>query len=139
MKNLILLILLFTVNAYAQTAKVIQLSDEDAAQAKSLYQQKKDIEQKISDLQIKILENYMSVPHPKSKDKYFLLKEGWDTGFEYSEDFKFVVPSDQDSRITVDARVVKDCLSILQQVQPSGGTTFQGGNNLTYEPNSSSR
>ena len=51
----------------AQTAKVIQLSPEDATKAAALYQQKADIEKQITDLEEKITESYL-----KGKaDSYF--------------------------------------------------------------------
>jgi hypothetical protein len=104
----------------AQTAKVIQLDPEEAAKVKQLYQQKADAEQAISDFQIKIQEKYtkrkveynpgLSCLTPSGngivgvglcggekdpatkKAFYWDFISGWNYGFEYSEDFKFIVP-----------------------------------------------
>jgi len=43
----------------AQTAKVIQLPDDLAKQAKALYQEKADVEKKIADLQKQISSTYL--------------------------------------------------------------------------------
>jgi hypothetical protein len=64
----------------AQTAKVIQLPDNLAKQAKALYQEKADVEKKIADLQQQIT------------DAYLKQSSNWSFGFEFSEDFRFIVP-----------------------------------------------
>jgi hypothetical protein len=61
----------------AQSAKVVALSDADAKLAKSLYEQKAAVEAKIDALNKRI--------HEQSK---------WTMDFEYSEDFRFIVPKD---------------------------------------------
>lgn len=106
----------------AQTAKVIALSPEDAAQVKSLYEQKAAIEKQLADLQKKIADKYTMVYHdyptsaclqicpngvcpntpctdfPKvteEEKKAAHVRErafGWEGGFEFSEDYKFIVP-----------------------------------------------
>lgn len=80
----------------AQTAKVIQLSPEDAAQAKALYAQKADIEKQIAGLEQKITTKYLA----KDKSSSFWVFNNqesspwpWLNGFEYSDDFKFIVPN----------------------------------------------
>jgi hypothetical protein len=107
---------------HAQTAKVIALSPEDAAQAKSLYEQKAALEKKIADFQAKIDDKYTMVYHdyptsaciqlcpngvcpktpctdfPKVSEedkKRAHVREhefGWVGGFEFSDDYKFIVP-----------------------------------------------
>ncbi len=113
---------------HAQTAKVVQLSPADAAEAKSLYEQKAAIEKKIADLQERISHQYVSdekvyptsicisgvsvlhpdgtttsfpsvpcttlkpTPEQEKASHYFTIKSGWENGFEFSDEFKFVVP-----------------------------------------------
>lgn len=65
--------------ANGQSAKVIILEDDDAVKAKALYAQRDKVNQEIIDLQNKIRMRYLSK---------------WNTQlFEFSEDFKYVVPS----------------------------------------------
>jgi hypothetical protein len=83
----------------AQTAKVIALSPEDAELAKSLYNQKTALEKKIADFQDGIKKHYL-VEVDKTSSGYCWLgkpcpsyRDGWGFGeFEFSEDFKFIVP-----------------------------------------------
>lgn len=118
MKYLLLSAVFLAATLHAQTAKVIQLSPEDAAQAKSLHEQKEALDKKIADLQQKIHDNYLSVevqypttaciafnraetciprkPTPAEEKAARGLgpKKGWESGkFEYSDDFKFIVPA----------------------------------------------
>ena len=106
----------------AQTAKVIQLSPEDATKAAALYQQKADIEKQITDLEEKITESYL-----KGKaDSYFCgvgyicvaspaPKSGWESGFEYSSDFKFIVP-----------KPVSTSIGLYPICYPYGGLSWSG-------------
>lgn len=86
---LLVLFLLSPLLLPAQTAKVIQLSPEDAKQAQNLYAEKAEVEAKIADLQNKIKVEYLS-EYQESFGSYTL--PGWELGFEYSTDFKFIVP-----------------------------------------------
>jgi hypothetical protein len=87
----------------AQTAKVIQLSESDAAEAKSLYAQQKEIEAKIADLRYRITKNYLTASKEEEGHTntysdprgggWVWVKEGWGGGnYDFSEDFKFIVP-----------------------------------------------
>lgn len=89
--------------SFGQSAKVIALSPADAAQAKSLYAQQADIEKRIADLQASITHKYLLASKEEeghtntigygTKD-FMWVKNGWGTGaFQFSEDFKFIVPS----------------------------------------------
>jgi hypothetical protein len=73
-------------------AQVIQLTPEEAAQAKALYAEKAAVEAKIGALTAKISEKYLwetcSV-YPGC----WTLKLDWYWGFEYSTDFRFIVPA----------------------------------------------
>jgi hypothetical protein len=126
-------LLILALPLHAQTAKVIQLSPADAAEAKALHAQRDAINKKIDDLQKKITDKYLSVEKPGSgnflsysgpvrlcminagcppetpeekkrteeADKKWRESEnlkhhleripGWDD-FQFSEDFKFIVP-----------------------------------------------
>ncbi len=113
MKSLVVVLLLagFSLSALGQTAKVIQLSPEDAAQAKSLYAQQAAIQKKIDALNDKITTQYTSEAVPEGNciataygswvfsgpcsgmgAPTSSVKPGWENGFEFSEDFKFIVP-----------------------------------------------
>ena len=99
--------------ATAQTAKVVVLSQDDAAQAKNLYDQQKALDKAKADFEQKIYDKYLTVekdqnegitcftsgngfaqvkpcdpPAPENKYKVKVAREGWSGGFEYSEDFK---------------------------------------------------
>ena len=81
MKYIILFMLFLSTSLYSQTAKVIQLSPEDANSAKSLYEQKTQIEVEIWHLQDRIKKEYINDPYRWGS-----------TDFEFSDDFKFIVP-----------------------------------------------
>jgi hypothetical protein len=91
-KAIALFLILAASPLIGQTAKVIQLSPEDAAQAKSLYTQKAEIEKKIKDLEDAVHDKYLITAHHGSQGLYGTYKEGWSAGFDYSEDFRFIVP-----------------------------------------------
>lgn len=118
-----ILLILLTGSLYAQTAKVIQLTPEDANEAKLLYKQKAEVEQKIEDLENKIHGFYLII-HSRdiSHGQYAVPKPGWGTGtFEYSEDYKFIVPKQN------------TILNTLSVVSP-----FGEGNCLQYYPTTNS-
>ena len=105
----------------AQTARVIQLSPEDTAKAKQLYQQKAEVEKALVAFTNDIDRRYTQDKkessgncivsaysgnmtfgecdmNAKPKKVYsWYHKDGWSLGFEFSEDFKFIVPKHQDS------------------------------------------
>ena len=93
MKRLVALFasLVFAGCLQAQTAKVIQLSPEDAAKAKALYAQKADIEKQIDDLQQKITATYLA-KNKEIQESWGWYPWPWLNGFEFSDDFKFIVP-----------------------------------------------
>jgi hypothetical protein len=95
----------------AQTAKVITLSDKDSAEIKTLYAQQSAIEKKIADFRNNITKNYISQAVSsgvcqQNYSGYFFgaihfsdnsercYKIGWEHGFIYSDDFRFIVPQD---------------------------------------------
>lgn len=108
----------------AQTAKVVALSPEDAAQAKALYDAQQKANKQLDDFRQAITNKYamedreeghltgvvcgewtkdgllQATPckEPKTPPKKVMrrvLKEGWFYGFAFSEDFKFIVPEKQ--------------------------------------------
>lgn len=100
MAALAVLVACYTCNIWAQNAKVVALSAEDAALAKSLYEQKAEIEKRIDELHATIERKYLLAPctpepayfnNPQA-DKAKCLLEPWIEGFVYSEDFQYVVP-----------------------------------------------
>lgn len=115
MKNLIAVFVIAAQAAicHPQTAKVIVLSPADAAEAKRLYAEKANVEKKIAELQARIRDAYIGVPViqegnpkryvcPKDSDSTVIWgptggpvrceRNGWNYGFEYSDDFKYIVP-----------------------------------------------
>ncbi len=133
---IVLVVLVFPLSA--QTAKVIALSPEDAAQIKSLYEQRDALNKKIEEATAKIADKYLMESKPGSdhyitctesgtvsygtnicfslprhvetaeekkkheeeykkwreaekKATHLERKQGW-SSFEFSEDFKFIVP-----------------------------------------------
>jgi hypothetical protein len=119
------IVLLSTISAHSQTAKVIQLSASDAAQAKYLHDQAVAALKRESEFTESLREKYLKATtsdegqnHTQTRGYAFAtesspahegywIKYGWGDGsFEYSEDFKFIVP------------IVKP------YTQPSNGTIF---------------
>ncbi len=101
MKFIAIAILGLSMAASAQTAKVIQLSSEDAKQAKMLHDQQEAIAKKIADFDQAVRAKYLTAPkedegHTQTyslNDKWIWVKSGWGSGsFQYSEDFRFIVP-----------------------------------------------
>jgi hypothetical protein len=117
MKIIAILGLSISLTVSAQTAKVVQLSPLDAEKARSLYEQRDRIDKEISDLEVQIGHQYISnmeprtgcvnynqdldsVPCEKPKGKTFTLQPGWESGFEFSDNFKFIVPKLVESKVT---------------------------------------
>lgn len=106
MHKYIAVVLFVAASLRAQTAKVVQLSPEESTKAKTLYDQKAEIEKKIEALNDQIRTRYLT--EPSGKSGYYcisttgkacvLYKDGWYGGkFTYSEDFKFIVPPSKDA------------------------------------------
>jgi len=95
MKNVAFAIVLLSVACTAQSARVIQLSPDDAAKVKQLYAQRDAIEKQIADEKDAITAKYLVAKpgqHGNCLGKYDYAP-GWNCGeFEYSEDFRFIVP-----------------------------------------------
>jgi hypothetical protein len=110
--------------ASAQTAQVIQLSPEEALRAKSLYDQKTSIDKQIEYLQAEIADKYI-----ENKN---LTLQGWMWGFEYSTDFKFIVPlkPNQNSPVSGSGStswINGGCTYVI----PANSTDIIGGFNVT--------
>ena len=91
MKFVGIALLLCSITALGQTAKVIALSPEDAKEAKSLYAQQAEIEKRIDMFRLQISDTYLR-NYEKKNPYVFSPKPGWDAGFLFSEDFKYIVP-----------------------------------------------
>jgi hypothetical protein len=102
MKRIAVIITIFlAVPLTAQNAKVIQLSPEDAKQAKVLHDEQEAIAKKIVEFDQAVRTKYLTAPKEQEGHTYTYnlngswvwVKDGWGTGtFQYSEDFKFIVP-----------------------------------------------
>jgi hypothetical protein len=85
--------LLLAAALHAQTAQVIQLTSEEAAQAKALYAEKAAVEAKIGQLHDHITTKYVTPVLRTWNDAHPYDLCPWFVGFEYSADFKFIVPA----------------------------------------------
>jgi hypothetical protein len=103
MKYTLALALILAAPLLAQTAEVIQLTPGDAAEAKALYAQQAEIQYRIKELEFRIEQDYLTVPRPKEGCLSFstnldygsarCVLSGWDYGFTYSTDFRYIVPT----------------------------------------------
>lgn len=107
MKILPIILLALSLSASAQTAKVIQLSPEDSVTAKSLQDEQTALDKRVADFHDRIVKNYLLVPGAAKQSNIWYgssypYKPGWVTGlFEYSDDFKFIVPKNTIQNSTV--------------------------------------
>ena len=102
MKVLALLSIFLALPLAAQTAQVVQLTPEEAAQAKALYTQQAEIAAKIEALRQGIVKAHLLASGDDwscvtgGTSQTLKIKRDWACGdFEYSADFKFIVPSKQ--------------------------------------------
>ena len=114
MKSIVITILamVFTTSMCAQSTKVIQLSDKDAAEIKELYAEQDAIQKKIDAFKEHGWETYTTTKKaddhcPLLTSQYLWIasgtanfqdgsvrcvKDGWSYGFSYSDDFRYIVP-----------------------------------------------
>lgn len=101
MKWIAILVLGFSLAVAGQTAKVVQLSPDEARQAKALHDEQDSVAKKIAEFDQAIRTKYLSAPKNEEghtntyslNGKWIWVRIGWGNGaFEYSEDFKFIVP-----------------------------------------------
>lgn len=96
--------LLISIPSLAQTAKVIELSPEDAALAKRLHENQIEIERQMKEFQRHVRITYLLEHNAHSGSAGFgnghcVVKEGeiipgWFCGdFDLSDDFRFIVPT----------------------------------------------
>lgn len=85
------LILLLTASTQAQTARVVELSASDTAQAKALYVEQEALTKRTIAFRESIQKRYLYDPSVPARS-FSPFKEGWDIGFQYSVDFRFIVP-----------------------------------------------
>lgn len=90
-------LLLLTTMVSAQSAKVIQLDAATSAEAAQLYAQRNEVEKNIEALEAKIRRERLNDPPCAWVTSSSDLCEayptpGWENGFVFSEDFKYIVP-----------------------------------------------
>ena len=117
------IIVILVAPLHCQTAKVVALSPEDAAKAKRLYDAKIAAEMAYAEFQQDIANRYVShevispatacatictqqscpstsctppkpTPEQEKASHSFQLNHGWWDGFNFSEDFRFIVPQE---------------------------------------------
>jgi hypothetical protein len=112
---LALFVLLFNtpLHVEAQNAKVMALSTDDAAQAKKLHVEMKAAEKAWEDFNKKVKKEYAS------KDS------GFEYGFTFSEDFKYIVPDASATWTTATGTITitPNCCGAQTYWYPSCGTT----------------
>lgn len=112
-KALLSLALVCAVPALSQTAKVVVLSSEESAEANAIAQARKDLDKRSDALRDKIEAKYLYLqmpatasvcvgngcippPPPAPTEEQKLAARswliGWEYGFEFSEDYKAIVP-----------------------------------------------
>lgn len=108
MKKILVALVFLSIVGHGQTAKVIQLSPDDAKQAKALYDEQIALDKRKAAFEELVRTRYLTV---KKGDKEWgdegvvfsingagvtvktSYRAGWNYGqFEYSEDFKYIVP-----------------------------------------------
>lgn len=85
-----------SIGAHAQTAKVIALSPEDAKVAKELIQAQDALTKRKAEFEASIRAKYLTAQKGESYTSTFggeRIRSGWDYGFEFSEDWKYIVPA----------------------------------------------
>ena len=93
MKSLLVAIVL-SLAVFAQTAKVVVLKPAEAAQAKKLHEALDAAKKDADDFDNEIAARYTweESGFTVSNGAWHSTKVGWEYGFEFSEDFRFVVP-----------------------------------------------
>jgi hypothetical protein len=110
----------------AQSRKVIVLDPADANQAKAAYAELADAKGKIAKLESTVKDKYLTETVKSCKKR----KDGWGD-FEYSEDFKYIVPAGVPTWgfITVPSSPNYCCMGCASPC--SGIGTYYGGGNVT--------
>jgi hypothetical protein len=96
MKNIVLTLalMLSAMVLQAQTAQVIPIADSESTEIAALYAQLNSIQQKIEDFDYRIADKYLSTDWVDSNGRTTrVTKDGWEYGFDFSTDFKFIVPT----------------------------------------------
>ena len=106
-----------SLSATAQTAQVIALTPDEAKEVRALYTEQDEVANKLKALQSQIKLNHVAVDPkdpdagnvgasinefvecdnlldhaPCAKGKIYAYRKGWENGFEFSTDFKYIVP-----------------------------------------------
>lgn len=94
MKKIVLAVILMLGTAFSQNAKVIQLSPEDAIQSATLHKAVKDAEKAVEKFDKTVKKTYLPAPRPSNTFvNETVSAPEWFYGFEYSDDWKFIVPA----------------------------------------------
>ena len=127
MKSILIGILIMCcIPVVAQTAQVIELSPAEGKQAMDLYAQKTAIEKKIEDFRQTIQNKYVSEKVPSDgfvvcagvtngyltcppPDTTIIPKNGWEYGFQFSDDFRFIVPKTSPPNSAVHDKFPNNC------------------------------
>lgn len=99
MKKILIFALLAT-SLGAQTANVIELKPDDALKVKTAWQELQKAEARWKDVNDLIDFSYVEVPYENAliSGRSYHPREGFQNGFEFSNDFKYIVP--KSSQIT---------------------------------------
>ena len=93
----------YALKAVGQTAKVIQLTPDEAKQAKALYDEQQALAKRQQEFDAAISHKYTETPSTLSVFSKpwttYSTNSGWENGFVYSENFKFIVPKPYVSQI----------------------------------------
>jgi hypothetical protein len=93
-----ILTLLLAPALYAQTAQVVVLSPADAQAAADLYTQRAAIDTKINALKDVLKVKYLDPVCAAEKNVGFWCGSQWASGFEFSTDFKAIVPEESQAK-----------------------------------------
>ena len=102
----ILVVLLLSIAAFTQAGKVLELDLADAKEAKSAYDDMTRANKRMADFNQRMREKYLVVKDGSDSAASNIAtcltgtangcayyRKGWENGFEYSDDFRFMVPS----------------------------------------------
>lgn len=98
MKKFVLVVLLLSCSTllHAQTAKVVALTAEESKEARDIQAQRVALDKRDADLTERITKAYLQTTEPAQNNVVFgsmpHWRFGWEAGFVYSEDFKYIVP-----------------------------------------------
>jgi len=132
-RTLVIAFCLFACGAFGQTAKVIQLSPEDAAKSKQVHEAALKAQKAVEDFDQHVRETYTQCSHKDCNLRGYLIiggieyKDGWDGGIEYSEDWQFIVPKRVATTGAFTISNLGTCPNIYMAPAGTAGTAVPGG------------